>query len=64
MEAPKIIEIIKRRRDSLKGSSSITDTSEVLVTHADMTLLLADEYEDLLAEIERSQPKNLRCPRR
>jgi hypothetical protein len=57
METPRIIEIIKRRRDSLKSSSSMTDTSEVLVTRADMTRSLAEEYEDLLAEIEQSQPK-------
>jgi hypothetical protein len=61
MEVVEILKIIKRRRDSLENSSSISDTSEVLVTRGDMTRLLADEYEDLLREIESSkEPGSLR----
>jgi hypothetical protein len=55
MEVPEILNIIRRRRDSLENSSSIADTSEVLVTRGDMTRLLADEYGDLLREIENSK---------
>jgi len=51
MDAPEIITIIKRRMESLKNSTSIKDTSEVTTTRADMTQLLANEYEDLLKEI-------------
>jgi hypothetical protein len=61
MEVAEILKIIRRRKDSLENSSSIADTSEVLVTRGDMTRLLADEYEDLLREIESSKdPGSLR----
>lgn len=52
MEAPEIIALIKRRRDSLKNSSMIADPSEILVTRADMTRMLANEYDDIVREIE------------
>jgi len=55
VEAPEIVGIIKRRRDELKNSSSLTDTSEVLVKRADMTRLLANEYDDLLKKIENAK---------
>jgi len=64
MEAPEIIEIIKRRKDSLENSSTLTDTSEVLVKRADMTRMLADEYGDLLREIEAAKEPGALTERR
>jgi len=56
MEAPEILAIIKRRKDTLEQSSTLSDTSEVTTTRADMTRMLADEYGDLLKEIEGKTP--------
>ena len=64
MEAPEIIEIIKRRKDSLKNSSTLADTSEILVKRADMTRMLADEYGDLLKEIEAAKEPGALTERR
>jgi len=57
MESPDILEMIKRRRDSLNNSTSINDPSEMTVTRAAMTRLLADEYIGLLREIEKPTEK-------
>jgi hypothetical protein len=52
LNAPEILKIIKRRMDAVKELSCNADTSEITVTRADMTRMLADEYADLLKEIE------------
>jgi len=64
MEAPEIIKIVRRRMEALNISSSITDTSEVTTTRADMTRLLADEYADLLKEIGDLKPPDWLIERR
>jgi hypothetical protein len=64
MEVLEILAIIKRRKDTLENSSSIRDTSEVQVTRSDMTRLLADEYGDLLNEIESSKASGSLTERR
>ncbi len=64
MEVPEILEIIKRRKDTLENSSTLADTSEVLVKRGDMTRMLADEYGDLLKEIEAAKEPSVLTERR
>jgi len=55
MEAPRILAILKRRKGTLENSSTLTDTSEVLVKRAEMTRMLINEYADILGEIEGAE---------
>jgi hypothetical protein len=56
MEADKIVEIIKKRRDQFWDSQIVgTGADPLTATGADVARAIADEYDDLLAEIEKSK---------
>jgi hypothetical protein len=54
MTVDEIVEIIKKRRDALKGSASIGNAPDPLIASgAQVAWEKAEEYDALLAEIEK-----------